>query len=99
MQPGGKSEPNEAAHETLAREIREELGCPVSDGSFQYKGRFVAEAANEPEYEVDAEIFAVQLIGKPVAQAEIAELVWLPVNNPDGLPLAPLTRDHILPLI
>lgn len=99
MQPGGKSEPDEAAHETLAREILEELGCPVSPDSFQYKGRFVAKAANEPDYEVDAEIFAVRLIGEPVAQAEIAELVWLPVNNPDNLPLAPLTREHILPLI
>ena len=98
MQPGGKAEPDETAEETLAREILEELGCAIRPDSIRYKGRFVAEAANEPDHEVDAAIFKVEILGEPIAQAEIAELVWLKVNNPEGLMLAPLTRDHVLPL-
>ena len=99
MQPGGKIEPNELACETLAREILEELGCAIDPASVTYKGRFIAPAANEAGFKVDAELFSVELSGIPTAQAEIAEIVWMPPNNPEGLTLAPLTEHHVLPLV
>lgn len=99
MQPGGKIEPNETLVETLIREILEELGCAVQHESIQHKGRFVAKAANEPEHEVDADVYALEIIGEPLAKAEIEELVWMPPDNPDGLRLAPLSKDHVIPLV
>ncbi len=99
MQPGGKIEPNELARETLAREILEELGCAIDPASVKYKGRFIAPAANEAGFKVDAELFSVELSGIPTAQAEIAEIVWMPPDNPEGLTLAPLTEHHVLPLV
>lgn len=99
MQPGGKSEPNEEPLETLAREVIEELGCAIDQDTAIYKGRFVIQAANEPGFKVDAELYQVELSGTPAAQAEIAEVVWMPINNPERLSLAPLTEHHVLPLL
>ncbi len=98
MQPGGKLEPGEDAGAALARELHEELGLRVDGDRLRYLGRAEAPAANEPGVTVRAEIFALDIDGPVAAQAEIAEAVWLDPAAPPALPLAPLTRDHVLPL-
>jgi 8-oxo-dGTP pyrophosphatase MutT (NUDIX family) len=98
MQPGGKIEASEDARPALVRELREELGIIVAQDRLQYLGRADAPAANEPGVMVAAEIFELR-IDQPIrAQAEIAEAVWIDPADPRELVLAPLTRDHILPL-
>ena len=98
MQPGGKREPGEADLHALARELREELGCGLVPGSATSLGLFEAPAANEPGRQVRAALYAVRLAGAIVCQAEIEESAWIDPRDPGDVPLAPLTRDAILPL-
>jgi 8-oxo-dGTP diphosphatase len=102
MNPGGKYEPGETAAQTLVRELEEELGLVVTESDLAYLGFFETDAANEPGHALEAEVFAVSIAASVeaviVAQAEIAELRWVDPVSPGDLPLAPLARDHILPL-
>lgn len=99
MQPGGKIEQGEESGSALVRELFEELALEVPPDRFRYLGSAIAPAANEPGITIQAEIFALALDRDVVAQAEIEEAVWVAHDNPDGLLLAPLTRNCILPLV
>jgi 8-oxo-dGTP diphosphatase len=47
---------------------------------------------------VNAAVYAVDITGPIAARAEIDEFIWIhPSSSPD-IHLAPLTRDHVLPL-
>ena len=95
MQAGGKLEPDEAPAAALAREIEEELGCLPR--LLEPLGEFEAPAANEPGHQLVAHLFRARLDGEPRAAAEIAEMRWVTLEEADTMPLAPLTRDIILP--
>lgn len=98
MQPGGKLGEGETSLVALCREIREELGCAVDPRSCRLLGRFSAPAANEPGQLVEADLFAAALDGEIRPAAEIEEAIWIDPATEDGLILAPLTRNHALPL-
>lgn len=98
MQPGGKIDAGESAPVALVRELYEELGLQVLPEHAQFLGEFSAVAANEPGFEVNCQLYRLD-IGQEVAPAaEIEEVVWVDAGNVDHLHLAPLTRDSILPL-
>lgn len=100
QQPGGKPDPADAgALATLARELREEIGCAMVPGSAQWLRHARAPAANEPGHEVQAEVFAVEVSGVPVPGAEIDELRWVDPAAPQGIPIATLSREHVLPYL
>lgn len=97
QQPGGKRDPGDADDlATLARELREELGCTLRLGSARFLCRCSAPAANERGHVVEAEVHEVAVDGEPRVQAEIAELRWIDPAAPD-VPVARLSLEHILP--
>jgi 8-oxo-dGTP diphosphatase len=99
MQPGGKRDPGEDDVTALARELDEELGCRAVPDSFAPLGTFECQAANEMDRQVHAAVYAVQVTGSITARAEIDEITWIDPASPPDIPLAPLTRDHVLPLV
>ena len=97
MQAGGKIEPHESPAEALVREIEEELGIRIEPHVPEYLGAFTAQAANETDHIVKAEAFYIRADWAVSPAREIEEIVWV-MPGDDSLPLAPLTRDHLLPI-
>lgn len=98
MQAGGKIEDGESPLSALRRELSEEIGLQLAEDEARPLGRFSASAANEPGHIVEAEIFHVRSRHDPVIRSEIEEAVWVDHAEALALRLAPLTRDHVLPL-
>jgi 8-oxo-dGTP diphosphatase len=98
MQPGGKRSSGEDDVTALAREIAEELGCHLVPASVRPLGQFDAVAANEPGFRVEASLYAAELSGQITPGGEIEEMIWIDPATASHVLLAPLTRDHVLPL-
>ncbi len=98
MQPGGKRDPGEDDIAALAREIAEELGCCLVRDSIQPLGEFDSAAANEPGWRVHACLYGIDVAGDIAPNYEIDEMIWIDPSAPPDIHLAPLTRDHVLPL-
>jgi 8-oxo-dGTP diphosphatase len=99
MQPGGKIDPGEDAPRALVRELAEELALTIDPDTAVYLGRHSAPAANEVGHMVTADLFRIDSDAPIAPQAEIEEIRWVDPQQVDGLELAPLTRDHVLPLL
>jgi 8-oxo-dGTP diphosphatase len=98
MQPGGKLDAGEDDITALAREISEELGCVLDPASVLPLGAFDAVAANEPGFRVEANLYRVDVTGEISPSREIDEAIWVDPASPPDIHMAPLTRDHVLPL-
>jgi 8-oxo-dGTP diphosphatase len=98
MQPGGKRDPGEDDIAALSREIAEELGCSLVPASIRPLGEFDAIAANEPGFRVQASLYGIDVTGEIIPSREIDETIWIDPAAPPDIRLAPLTRDHVLPL-
>ncbi|MFC5320146.1 NUDIX hydrolase [Bradyrhizobium oligotrophicum] len=98
MQPGGKRDAGEDDVAALSREIEEEIGCRLVPTSIRMLGEFDAVAANEPDCRVCANLYVAEVIGQIVPNREIDEVIWVDPSAASDLVLAPLTRDHVLPI-
>ncbi|MBF7689087.1 NUDIX hydrolase [Acinetobacter rathckeae] len=95
MQVGGKIEPNESAQLALQREIAEEI--QVTSEIVSDLGIIQTQAANEAGFSLQAHLFEVNIFGEPKPSAEIAEMLWLDLTQSISIPLAPLTKDFVIP--
>jgi 8-oxo-dGTP diphosphatase len=99
MLPGGKAEPGEAPLAALIRELGEELNLSLPEGDLSYLGEFHTVAANEADTWINASLFKAELPHPVSPAAELEELRWLAATDPLPATLAPLLREHVLPLI
>jgi len=99
MQPGGKIELEEPPVDALCRELAEELGISINPSEAEYIGQYSAPAANEVAHTVVADLFRIETASSVSPAAEIEEVSWVVPQEPNNLDLAPLTRDHVLPLV
>ena len=99
MLPGGKAEPSEDAISALTRELAEELNLSLPASALQPLGQFRAAAANEANTWIDASVFQARLPYSVSAAAELEELRWLAQGEVPPANLAPLLREHLLPLL
>lgn len=97
MKPGGKRDGGEDDLTTLARELREELGCELV--SAELLGHFSAPAANEAGFTVQSATYLANISGEISARAEIDELAWVDPAAPGDLRLAPLLTQAVLPAL
>ena len=99
MQPGGKPEVGESPEAALVRELKEELNFIVSPDELVPVGRFTDIAANEPGHIVCADIFRISTDRTRFEPtAEIEEAIWFEPNQ-HHIKLAPLTENHLIPLL
>jgi 8-oxo-dGTP diphosphatase len=97
MKPGGKRDAGEGDLSTLARELREELGCDLV--SAELLGHFSASAANEVGFTVQSATYLAEVTGEVTPRAEIEELAWVDPAAPGDRRLAPLLTDAVLPTL
>ena len=84
--PGGKIEAGESLEQAVRREVREEIGCEITD--LAYAAAFRDEAADRPDLDVLVHVHVGELSGEPAEQAEIREIIWCDMTNL-GVAVAP----------
>lgn len=80
--PGGKREQNETDHQTLVREIKEELSVDVLQETIIYVGTFIAQSDGDKEgINVKMTCYKADYIGVLQKNNEIEEIRWLNYND------------------
>ncbi|MEN9656999.1 MAG: hypothetical protein RL571_464 [Pseudomonadota bacterium] len=78
--PGGKIEVGESAEAAMIREVAEELGIHIEQGSSRYLYTVIAPAYGQAG-EVELVCFTAQWQNIPQPLGEISEVAWLPLHE------------------
>jgi len=97
--PGGKPERGEDDLTALSREIDEELGCALDPHRICYLGTFRDRAAGLADTEVVVKLYAGTLVGDPIPQGEIEQLLWFDPCTDTSTELAPSLTNSIVPYL
>ena len=82
--PGGKREAGETDHQTLIREIEEELSVHLHPGTLEFIGIFQAQAhGHATGVEVKMQCYKGHYTGTLTPSSEIEEMVWLTYRDRD----------------
>ncbi|MCF6140985.1 NUDIX domain-containing protein [Flavobacterium sp. K77] len=82
--PGGKRENNEKDHETLIREIKEELSVDILQETIIYVGTFIAQSDGDTKgINVKMNCYKADYLGVLKKNNEIAEIRWLSYKDLD----------------
>jgi 8-oxo-dGTP diphosphatase len=82
--PGGKRENNETDHQTLVREIKEELSVDIIQETIRYVGTFTAQSDGATQgINVKMTCYKADYIGLLQKNNEIEEIRWLTYNDPE----------------
>ncbi|GAA3473236.1 NUDIX hydrolase [Nonomuraea roseola] len=94
--PGGKPEPGESEEQTLARELKEELGAAPTGVSLLARFEGLAALEGVP---MRLAVFNAALDQAPLAAAELARLGWTDGTDEYVPRLASAIRDQVVPLL
>jgi len=93
---GGRILNEETPHETLTRELMEELGVKLI--SMKLFKTWEAPHFKDKDKIVKMETYFVEIKGKPKAANEIDEISWIGSNYKDkGIKLASINEDYLIP--
>jgi 8-oxo-dGTP diphosphatase len=82
--PGGKREKTETDHQTLIREIKEELCVDILHDTIEYVGTFTAQSDGDTDgVNVKMTCYKADYLGVLKKNNEIAEIRWLSYNDLD----------------
>jgi 8-oxo-dGTP diphosphatase len=93
---GGKIEQGETHHETLTRELTEELGVGVE--SIEYLGSFRDIAVFEA-VPIVIHAYYVEVTGEPNPSSEICEFKWISKNDAARVSVSSIMLNHIIPAL
>ncbi len=95
--PGGKPRKGENYEKCLKREIMEELGAEIKEGSLKPLGKF-EDIAADGEAILTVELYLGGLKTQPKPSNEVKKLVWFGAKNNQEI-LSPVIRNKILPYL
>jgi 8-oxo-dGTP diphosphatase len=82
--PGGKRENKETDHQTLIREIKEELSIDILNETINYVGTFIAQSDGDMAgVNVKMTCYKADYLGALKKNSEIEEIRWLSYNDLD----------------
>jgi 8-oxo-dGTP diphosphatase len=82
--PGGKRENKETDHQTLIREIKEELSIDILDKTIKHVGTFIAQSDGDTlGVNVKMTCYKADYLGVLKKNNEIEEIRWLSYNDLD----------------